>query len=281
MSEKLFFERLQLELESMIGSFRGTAGITVIDLVNGNHLGVNEDVVFSTASSIKVPLLTALYMRDNAGELSVKTPFTVDKRHYVGGSGVLQFYDHPTTMAVEDIASMMINVSDNIATNILIELVGMDYVNKMLDSMGLHTIRLQRKMIDQMASVRGEENVATTKDAAELMRRLYAGEIVNREVCDRVLRILKKPKRQTPIARLLPQDVVIASKPGGLEGVSVEFGIVYLERRPYVFVCMTNYAVDDEPADFVADVSLEVFEYMNVLNRSTSFGHRLPLERFR
>jgi beta-lactamase class A len=280
MSEQVFFSRLQAELDRRVTSFEGVAGITVIDLKTGTTLGCNQDLVLATASSIKVPLLACLFLQDAAGRIDVRSPFTVDERHMVGGSGVLQHLDHPATLALEDVASLMINVSDNVATNILIDLVGMDFVNTTMESLGFHQTRLRRKMIDNVAAARGDENVSTPREAAELMRRLYAGEIGSREISDRVLKILKKPKRTSPVARLLPQTIVIANKPGGLEGVSCEFAIIYLERRPYVFSCMTNWAVVPEPADFVAELSLEVFRYFDVLNRSTGFGRRLGLRDF-
>ena len=275
MSEQVFLERLQTELQERIIGFEGVAGITVIDLKSGATLGVNQDLVLTTASSIKVPILLALYLKDAAGRLDVRTPFIVDERHRVGGSGVLQHLDHPATLAIEDIASLMINVSDNIATNILIDLVGMDFVNDTLESMGFHQTRLRRKMIDNVAAARGDENTSTPREAAELMRRLYTGEAGSREISDCVLRILKKPKRTSPVARLLPETVLIANKPGGLGGVSCEFAVVYLERRPYVFSCMTNWSVEADPSDFVAEMSLEVYRYFDVLNRSSSFGRRL------
>jgi len=275
MSEQVFLARLQEELEQRIADFEGVAGIVVTDLKSGATLEVNQDLVLTTASSIKVPILLGLYLKDAAGQLDVRAPFTVDSRHHVGGSGVLQHFDHPATLAIEDIASLMINVSDNIGTNILIDLVGMDYVNQTLESMGFHQTRLRRKMIDQEAAARGDENTSTPREAAELMRRLYAGEAGSREISDRVLRILKKPKRTSPVARLLPETVVIANKPGGLGGVSCEFAIVCLEKRPYVFCCMTNWAVEADPSDFVAELSLDVYRYFDVLEHSSSFGRRL------
>jgi len=111
----------------------GLAGIHVIDLTTENRFGVNDDLPFTVASSIKVPLLVSLYRKARSGELDVAAPFTVDKRRHAGGSGVPQFFDHPATLAIEDMATPMINVSDNIATNTLIDLGGMDYVNQQME----------------------------------------------------------------------------------------------------------------------------------------------------
>lgn len=218
-----------------------------------------------------------MYLKASQGLLDPRDAFVVDARHLVGGSGVLQMFDHPATLAIEDLATLMINVSDNVATNIIIDLVGMDYVNDLMDRLGVSSIRLRRKMIDNVAAVQGRENTATMRDAADLMRRLHAGQFCEQDVCDQVLRILKKPKRTSPVAMHLPAEVVIANKSGGLEGVSCELALILLRRRPYVFCCAVNYSLDEAPASFVAELSHDVYRCFSVLDRSTTFGRRLPM----
>jgi beta-lactamase class A len=276
MSESAFLAKLQRRLEALTESCDGVAGVQIIDLATGDHLGVNADLIYATASSIKVPLLVSMYRKARAGELDLGAPVVIDRRHAVGGSGVLQLFDHPVTLALEDLATLMINVSDNVATNAIIDLVGMDYVNRQLDELGLGTMRLCRKMIDNAAAARGAENVSSLADAAELMRMLWAGEIVDRQLCDDVLRILRKPKRQSPVALLLPQTVEIANKPGGLDGVSCEFAVVCLRRRPYVFCAAVNYAVPPaDPAALVARLSLETYRFFAVLDRGIGTGRMM------
>ena len=262
----------------MAADCQGLPGVSVIDLAgDGAPIAVNPDLVFAIGSSIKIPVLLAMYVKAERGELDLAKPFTVDRRHLVAGSGVLQFMDHPVTLTVEDIGTLMINVSDNIATNIAIDLVGMDYVNAMLDELGLVRTRLRRRMIDSAAAARGEENVSTPREAARLMELLYRGKAISSDACQRTLRILKKPKRTSPVALHLPPDIVIANKPGGLEGVSADLAVICLERRPYVFAGMVNYGFADRPADFVADMAHEAYRYFSVLNRSTAHGRRLAL----
>ncbi|MDP2857746.1 MAG: serine hydrolase [Bacillota bacterium] len=277
MSEAAFLAGLTRRLESKIRDCDGLAGIHVVDLTTGNRFGVNDDLTFAVASSIKVPLLVSLYRKAQAGELDVTAPLTVDERHHVGGSGVLQYFPHPATLSIEDVAVLMINLSDNTATNILIDLVGMDYVNRQMDGLGLPGIRLRRKMIDSVAAARGDENVSPMRQAAELMRMLWAGEIVDQYLCESVLRILTKPKSPSWVATLLPPEVEIASKPGWLDGVACDFAIVKLQRRPYVFCCAVNYSLGADPAGFVAQLSHEVYRFFSVLDRSTSQGRRLDM----
>lgn len=282
MSEAAFLATLQRRLETLGGSCDGVAAVQVVDLVTGSRLGTNAELVLAVGSSIKVPLLVSLHRRARAGRLDLAAPVTIDGRHRVGGSGVLQHLDGPVTMALGDLATLMINVSDNVATNVIIDLVGMQQVNADLGELGLDTMRLGRRMIDSAAAARGQENLSSMADAAELMRMLWAGEIVDRGLCDEVLRILRKPKRQSPAALLLPPSVEIANKPGGLEGVSCEFALVLQPRRPYVFCAAVNYAVSPpEPSDLVARMSWEVYRFLAVLDRSTQWGRRLEPEAFR
>ena len=277
MSESAFLAGLASRLRAKADACEGLAGIAVIDLNVGGRIGVNDDLTFAVASSIKVALLTSMYKAVRAGRLALNATVTVTGANHVGGSGVLQYCDHPVDLALADLATLMIVLSDNTATNMIIDLVGMDVVNRDLDLLGLTEIRLRRKMIDSAAAARGEENTATMRAAAELMSMLWAGEVVDRQLCDDVLRVLRRPKRDSPVALLLPDDLDIANKPGGLEGVAAEFAIVYLARRPYVFCCAVNYGLAADPAGFVAQASAEVYRYFAVLDRSTAAGRRLPL----
>jgi len=276
-SENAFLAGLAGRLRARVDACEGLAGLAVIDLATGERIGINDGLTFAVASSIKVALLTSMYKAVRAGRLAVDARMTVSGANHVGGSGVLQYCDHHVDLALGDLATLMIVLSDNTATNMIIDLVGMDAVNRDLDLLGLAEIRLRRKMIDNAAAARDEENTATMRAAAELMRMLWAGEVVDRHLCDDVLHILRKPKRESPVALLLPQDVDIANKPGGLEGVAAEFAIVYLARRPYVLCCAVNYGLAADPSPFVAALSAEVYRYFAVLDRSTAAGRRLPL----
>jgi beta-lactamase class A len=106
----------------------------------------------------------------------------VDKTHKVGGSGVLQeLGDHTSQLSIRDLGILMIVLSDNTATNMLIDLVGMENVNKTLSSLGFTQTHLQPKMINTAASGRGEENLSTPAEATRLMEILYRGWGIQRD----------------------------------------------------------------------------------------------------
>jgi beta-lactamase class A len=153
----------------------------------------------------------------------------------------------------------------------LIELVGMENVNKTLGALGLQKTRLQRKMLNTAASARGEENLATPAEAARVMEILYRGEFLNRKVCDEILAILTKPKAGS-LKAALPADLSVAFKPGGISGVATEWAIVYLPERPYVVAVMENYALGEEAAAAMKEISRTLYDYFQRLGNATRHG---------
>jgi beta-lactamase class A len=134
-------------------------------------------------------------------------------------------------------------------------------------------------MIDQAASARGDENTATPREAMALMEKLYRGQVVNRQLSDDALKILKI-RKSSPIPRLLPDSVEIANKPGSIEGVACDWAAVYVPNRPYAIAVMTNYNGPNSEAadDAIAKVSKLAYDYFSRLSRSTGYGARVPLE---
>jgi len=147
----------------------------------------------------------------------------------------------------------------------------MDNVNKTLRALGVQQTKLQRRMLNTAASGRGEENLSTPAAAARIMEILYRGEFSNRQICEEILEILKKPK-SGGINSGLPVDIPVAFKPGGIAGVATEWAIVYLKERPYVVVVMENYAIGDEAVVAMKEISRTLYDYFWRLGNATQHG---------
>src|SRR5207237_3663282 len=145
-----------------------------------------------------------------------------------------------TRIPLRACGTMMVAVSDDSATNVLIDRVGMENVNTFLDSLGLTHIRLRRRMMDLKAAGEGRENVATPAEMMALLEDLYRGRVLNKEMTDDFFKMLSTHKGSF-IPRDLPEGLKIANKPGELEGVRNDSGIVFLENHPYVICVMTTY----------------------------------------
>jgi len=270
-------EKLEARLRAITSEFDGVAGVQVVDLTTGERIGVNDDLIFPQGSAIKVALLLELFRRaeQEPGLLLRHAP--VRAADQVGGSGVVQhFTDGGSELSLEDLAVLMITLSDNTATNMLIDALGMDAVNALMTSIDAPYTRLQRRMIQPEASARGEENLSTPADAARVMERLARCDLPMSETsCFRVQEILEIPKGG-PLRAPIPSSVPVAFKPGGIEGVATAWALVSLPDRPYVLTVMTNYGVDGDAT--VRRVSEAAWEYFYRLARSTDHGARVPLD---
>jgi beta-lactamase class A len=271
--------KLAAEIEKIAASHDGVMGVAIKDLTTGEEILINDQLTFPTGSSIKIPVLIELHKQAAEGKYKLTDQRWVEKKDQVGGSGVIvNFSDHTSQLSLSDLATLMIALSDNTATNMLIDQVGMANVNRTLDELGLKEIRLRRKMIDQPASARGDENTATPREAMTLMEKLYRGQVVNRQLSNDALKFLKL-RKSSPIPQLLPASVEIANKPGSVEGVACDWAVVYVPNRPYAIAVMTNYnGPDDGAADeAIAKVSKLAYDYFARLSRSTVYGARVPL----
>jgi beta-lactamase class A len=235
-----------IRLETKAYEFPGVMGVSVKDLTTGDEHHIRGDERFLAASSIKIPILIELFRKARTGAIDLNERIVVLDDVKVGGTGVLkEFGDGTSRLAIGDLASLMITVSDNTATNILIDIVGFNDVNALLDDMGLTTMRLLRKMQDSVASSQGKENYATPREFMILMDRLYGQEELDPWICERTLEYLTKPKT-TAINRLLPYDLRIASKYGNMRDSYCDIGIIYHPERPYILAIMTKQISDDD-----------------------------------
>lgn len=264
-------DKLQSTLDGIAAGLNGVMGYTIVDLTTGERFERLPNAVFATASTIKLAILYELFKQAEEGTLRLDEARLLDRKLAVGGSGVLTQLSAPI-LPLRDYATLMILVSDNSATNVLIDAVGMEKVNARMAGLGLTDTRLRRRMIDAEAALRGDENVSTPREIARLLEIMYAGDTLPKPLGDELLAILRKPK-STPIHKGIPGGVPVASKSGSLEGIQVDAGIVGVPGRPYIFSVMTGYltrAADGEAA--IADASKAAFEYFRRLGRSSEYG---------
>jgi len=269
---RLVRAKTEARLKQIAGGVRGAMGMAALDLTSGERFGINENLIFPQGSAIKIGLLMEVFKQASEAKFKLTDLRVVDKQHKVGGSGVLQeLGDASSHLSIRDLCILMIVLSDNTATNILIDLVGMDRVNATLAALGLTHTRLQRRMMDPAASARGEENISTPAEAVRVMEILYKGEFLSREACADILSILKKPKPGAIVSGV-PENVAVAFKPGSIAGVSTEWAIVYLKDRPYAVAVMENYEMDGEGPAAMKEISLTLYDYFWRLSRATGHG---------
>jgi beta-lactamase class A len=269
--------KLRRALAQVADSFPGVLGVEVIDLADGSRVGVNDTLVFPQGSAIKVPILLELFRRAEARPGYLRERRAVPAAAHVGGSGVLTYFtDGGSELTLEDLAVLMIALSDNTATNVLIDELGMSAVNETATRLGLTRTRLQRKMIRPDLSARGDENVSTPAEAAALMARLARCDLpLSAAACARVRAILEIPKEGDAVRAVVPDSIRVASKPGDLEGVGTVWALVDLPDRPYVVTIMATYGAGDIGAT-LRRVAALAHEHFTRLARATAYGVRVP-----
>ena len=229
----LLWKKLEARVAETADRIDGVTGVAILDLTDGRILLHNADRVFPTASSIKIAILLELYRQDQEAHSGAKEKsqlddnYTFDPKDLVEDSRIMAGLTPGVTRVTNrDLAQFMVAVSDNAAANILIDRVGKDNVNAMLHGLGLSKTMLRRKMIDIAAARRGDENVATPQEMARLLEAIYKGKALNKQATAEFIKQLST-KKGSYIPRYLPESVQVANKPGELEAVRTDSGIVF------------------------------------------------------
>jgi beta-lactamase class A len=271
--QKVLWQKLEASIHDLDQHLDGVMGVALEDLTTGDQFLLHENEVFAQASSIKIAVLAELYRQAQQGKLKLTDLYTVQASDLVADSNIMGgLTPGITRLTLRDLATMMVAVSDNSATNVLIDRVGMENVNAMLDSLGLSHTRLRRKMMDLDAAKHGRENISTPSEMMTLLAALYRGKVLNKEMESDFFTMLSTGK-DSWIPRDLPADLKIADKPGELEAVRNDSGIVFVEGRPYVICVMTAFLRNERDGEeAISKVSLAAWRMFDRLSRATEYG---------
>jgi len=282
-TDDLLWEKLDARAGEMVERFEGVMGVAIVDLTDGRTIFKNEDRVFPTASSIKIAILLELYRQEQEarggaqGKAKLDDVYTFDPKDLVEDSQIMAGLTAGVTRVTNrDLAQFMIAVSDNAATNVLIDRVGKDNVNATLRGLGLTKTMLRRKMMDIAAAKRGDENVSTPQEMARLLETIYKGKALSTELTAGFIKQLKALKKDSYLSYELPPGVEIADKPGSLDGVRTDSGIIFAKNRPFAISVMTAYDRDERAAEHaISEVALEAFRYFQMRGKATEYGRIL------
>ena len=250
--------RLRAKLDSIANAHHGILGYSVIDIDNDVRLSHRGDETFSTASLIKVPILVTVYDLAAKGQLSLNDPLTVLKIDQVPGSGLLQYMHSGMFLTVQDAAWMMMTVSDNTATNLLLDRIIIRRVWAKMDSLGLHNTKVHSKAFLRNSSVAMDSSVkyglgvTTPNEMAHLFELMALGKAVNRSADSAMLEMMEHNQDGEKMQRFV-YGARAAHKTGDTDKVRTECSLFYLRNR--IVVCALTkenvdmrYNVDNEAA---------------------------------
>jgi len=257
-------------------------GVAIVDLTSGREWMHHADEVFPTASTIKLAVLAELYRQDELatqgkpGNAKLTDLYTVRKEDVVADSAILEnLTPGVSVLTNRDLAGIMVAVSDNSATNILIDRITFKRVNELLDSIQAPETRLQRKMMDLNAARKGHENIATPRQIVKLLTAAYRSQLFSVDRTKDFFQVLETTK-ESFIPKLLPEGVKIANKPGELAGVRNDAGIIFVPNQPFVIAVMTTYDRDERAAgETISKIALLAYQLFDTLSLSSEFGRQI------
>lgn len=247
--------------ENSLGGLNAIPGKTSVyleNLVTGETSFTNPDEPFIAASVIKLAVLLEAYRRFDGQSLDPNGFYTVKPSDKVPSCGAITYMHDGLNVTWRDLATLMIILSDNTATNILIDKLGIPEINLTLDRYGLSGMRLRRKMFDAEAAARGLQNTITSASVARFLHLLYEEKLVSPDASREMLSILRNQRLNGKIPfHLHSLGIDAAHKTGEDDGTSHDAGIIFL-KEPVIAVFLSNDTDVPQFERFIQDTCLRL-----------------------
>lgn len=269
-------QALQAQVEAIAAEVDGVIGVYVKDLASGAEIAHNADQPFPMASVVKIPILYELYRQVEAGNADLKRRILFAAHHLVPGSGIMQDLDFGIAPTIKDLATLMITVSDNAATDLVIEQIGLAQVETAMHSLGLTSITIPMTIRALLYNTVGldvanadhtydlylqrsrenyidwecrayadvDNNVSSPRDIAGLLEDIEERATLTAESCDAMIDILRRQKYNQVIPLHLPAEATCAHKTGSLRGIRNDAGIVYHPKGEYIISLFAKRLAD-------------------------------------
>jgi beta-lactamase class A len=271
-------------IQELIADFDGVVSLYAKNLDTGQEFALRADEPVRTASTIKLPIMVACYRAVAEGKASWQEQIPLTDASRVSGSGVIREFAPGTRLTLRDLMHVMIVVSDNTATNLVLDRVGADYVNETMAQLGFAQTRSMRKIRGDGADLKAasgwsregakEENRrfgigrSTPREMARLLEMIAAGDVVSAEASKEMLAVLERQQYKDGIGRSLVDvpGIRVASKSGALDALRSDVGIVFHPRGRLVIAVtvdsmpVTDYSPDNKGNLLISRLSRELLK---------------------
>lgn len=266
------------ELQRLAAGFSGVLGVWCRSLTSGDTVAWNAEDVFPAASAIKLPILYEVYRQAGEGRFQLTDTRTVEAAEIVPGSGILKDLTPGLALPIRDLATLMIVVSDNTAANLMIDLVGVDAVNRSMATLGLRATVLENKFFRSPPGARGART--TPADLGHLMTQIADHAVLTPAACEEMRQILRLQHHTDHVTRRIADFdgfletgtepvVTVASKSGSIRGTRNDVALVESRDCRYVIAMMSRdcadrrFYVDNEAGVLLANVSALVYAHFS------------------
>ena len=250
------------EIEKIISQVKGSVCINFYDLVKNTGFSIDGDKKVLSASMIKLLILVELMKKISENKFSLSDSIMIANFMKTGGDGVLKELNSEHHFTLKELATLMIIVSDNQATNILIDFLGMKNINQLGREVDLKETFLGRKMMDIEARKKGYDNYTCADDISLLLKLIYQEKLINKEASQLMLDILLRQQQGERLQRYLPTDIKIAHKCGDLDNLENDGGIIWIGDRIYILVVLTSGMSNLQCKQTIGKISKFVYDKM-------------------
>lgn len=228
---------LDNQVKPIVASFKGKVSLFAKNLDTGETYALNPDERVRTASTIKIAVMIEAFARVNEGKAKWTDEVVLTKEKKVSGSGILTELSDGLKLTLRDAVNLMMILSDNTATNLVLDVLTTDAVNARMESLGFKQIKINRKVGSGGESTAGKDpenkkfglGVATPREMVLIMEKLERGEIINPTVSKEMLELMKREQGRNALGRSL-WSVPMASKYGALDRLRSAVGILYMKN---------------------------------------------------
>jgi beta-lactamase class A len=226
---------LESRIAPLAKAHNGKVAVAVKNLATGEAFFLNADEVMPTASLIKLPVMVETYWQAAEGKVKLGTTLTLKKEDKVGGSGILtQHFSDGATFPLKDAVRLMIVFSDNTATNLTLDQIGLPGTNARMEKLGLTNTKINAKVfradtrLDQERGKKYGLGSTTAREMVQLLELIHGGKVVSVEACKEMLGHLKACEDKEKFPRFLPAGTVVAHKTGSVNASKTDAGIIYV-----------------------------------------------------
>lgn len=259
-------------IQDLIDQSKGTWAIVLEDLSLGEKWELNGDELFYAASVIKVPIMAAVFNAVERGEFSLSDQIVLKEEDYVGGSGILQHFTTGTALSIQDIMMLMIIQSDNTATNILIDLVGIDSVVQSMNEVGMEKSTFYNKLMMNNPNPKGFNQISAN-DIAKLLKQMAIGELVSAKASEQMINIMKKQQIKDCLPEKLPSPYSnfnngmtaweLAHKTGWIPGTRHDVGIFFVGERKLIATVLSEEEDDLVSKRILSEIGEAIYTYLS------------------
>jgi beta-lactamase class A len=268
---------IENDLLHLISSGKGIYGVSIYHFETEEEFSHNQNEEFYAASIIKLPIMSAVFAQVAEGKRSLTDKIQIRSEDIVSGDGILKNLSPGMEWTIHDLVVLMIIESDNTATNLLIDLIGVENIQLYMTIWGFKKTQFRHKLQIKPSRKHNESNLITAKEINNFLRNIAMGNIVSMSVCSKMVNIMKQQKMNGLLPCLLPENEGIigtipiwemAHKTGYVPGVEHNAGLFYLPGQTFAITALgKNVPNRDEPKRIMGELGLLLYERSIVLSK--------------